>query len=621
MKSVYINSLGTFLPGPPLDGEAAEKTLGLVTPASSVIRRKVMRQNRIGTRHYALDGEGRPTHRNDEMAAQAIQAALALSPVDRTQIDYLAAATTQGDLFVPGFASMVQAAARIKSCDIASFQGVCASSVAALQSAFHAIGCGRHRTSVVSGSDFPSRLFRSENMKALKDVSEGKGLPPDMEFLRWMLSDGAGAAVLRDAPNPSGLSLRVDWMEIKSYADNMPVCMYAGGRRADNGQMEETFGEAPHFADMVERGMMALRQDFSILDRIVAVGVEHYLELIQRGKLAANFDWFLCHYSSHVFKGQIEELLRSCHADIPEEKWFTNLYSKGNTGAASILIMLDELWRSGRLKPGQTLLCQVPESGRFLSSFIHLTVVGQEIRDAGIQSAPVVAVAEPTQTVEEDSLASLLRQLFGVWGTFERDLRQLTLVQRIESGRVTRQDYLNLLLNLRQQVMEGSRWIAKAASQITEAHLELRSKFIKHAMDEHRDYKMLEANYVAAGGDAATIQSFPKNIGSEAFSSYMFHQAGCENPFHLVGSMFIIEGLGKNVARGWGEKIQRALQLPDEAVSFLVYHGKNDEAHIHEMMEAFQGLDLTPSLVRNIVHTAKTTARLYRLQLEEIGNI
>ena len=38
-------------------------------------------------------------------------------------------------------------------------------------------------------------------------------------------------------------------------------------------------------------------------------------------------------------------------AAISEEKWFSNLTSKGNTGAASIYIMLEELMYSGNLKP------------------------------------------------------------------------------------------------------------------------------------------------------------------------------------------------------------------------------------------------------------------------------
>jgi 3-oxoacyl-[acyl-carrier-protein] synthase III len=62
-------------------------------------------------------------------------------------------------------------------------------------------------------------------------------------------------------------------------------------------------------------------------------------------------------------------------AAIPQEKWFTNLYTRGNTGAASILIMLDEFLRGTRAAVGARILCMVPESGRFNTAYMHFTVV------------------------------------------------------------------------------------------------------------------------------------------------------------------------------------------------------------------------------------------------------
>jgi 3-oxoacyl-[acyl-carrier-protein] synthase-3 len=60
---------------------------------------------------------------------------------------------------------------------------------------------------------------------------------------------------------------------------------------------------------------------------------------------------------------------------IPRERWFSNLTRKGNTGSASPFIMLDELFRSGRIQPGHKLLMFVPESGRFSAGFIHMEAV------------------------------------------------------------------------------------------------------------------------------------------------------------------------------------------------------------------------------------------------------
>ena len=75
-QAVYLNAFGTFLPGEPLDSEAAEQRLGWVGARKSPTKRRALKQNKIVTRHYALDEHGDPTHRNYEMAAQAISQAL-----------------------------------------------------------------------------------------------------------------------------------------------------------------------------------------------------------------------------------------------------------------------------------------------------------------------------------------------------------------------------------------------------------------------------------------------------------------------------------------------------------------------------------------------------------------
>ena len=95
----------------------------------------------------------------------------------------------------------------------------------------------------------------------------------------------------------------------------------------------------------------------------------------RRNLMADEVDWFLPHYSSEGFRKPLYDALAECNLEIPYEKWFTNLTSKGNTGSASIYIILEELVRSGRAKPGQRILCFIPESSRFSYALLHLTVV------------------------------------------------------------------------------------------------------------------------------------------------------------------------------------------------------------------------------------------------------
>ncbi|MBP7722463.1 MAG: iron-containing redox enzyme family protein [Alphaproteobacteria bacterium] len=216
----------------------------------------------------------------------------------------------------------------------------------------------------------------------------------------------------------------------------------------------------------------------------------------------------------------------------------------------------------------------------------------------------------------------VMRGLIKVWTDFETSLDNTPLIDKLNRGKFRLEDYKTLLINHRQQVVEGTRWISRASSSIDGQYLEHRSMFLKHAITEHRDYQMLEDNYISLGGTLEEIRNAEKNIGTEALHGYMFHNASQPNPFNLLGSMFIIEGLGQKKAGVWGAEIQRQLNLEEKQVSFLLYHSKHDEEHMDEFHEVLDsGILEIPELGSRIIKTAKVTARLYQLQIEELGNV
>ena len=219
----------------------------------------------------------------------------------------------------------------------------------------------------------------------------------------------------------------------------------------------------------------------------------------------------------------------------------------------------------------------------------------------------------------DDAVADTLRKLAVVFADFEQRLEATPLIRKLTRGRFELADYHAFLINLRQQVKDGALWMSRAASNIGEDHLELRSTLMKHAVTEHRDFRLLEQDFVASGGQLEDILSARKNVGSEALSAWMFHEASKPDPFGLLGAMWIIEGLGSVKARPWGLKVQERLGLPDEALRFLLYHGDNDVAHMEEFREMLAMVLPDEAVAERIVTTAKVTARLYALQIEEIA--
>jgi 3-oxoacyl-[acyl-carrier-protein] synthase-3 len=619
--TAYMTSLGKFLPGPPVDNESMEDFLGKIGGKASRARQRVLKQNGILTRHYAIDREQRSLFSNAEMAALAVRDAIDRAGGDIADLDFLAAATSQGDFPLPGFASMVHGELKAPPCEVATLHGVCASGVMALKSALLQVQAGGKRHAVACASEFASRLLKSTRFDSQQRVLD-EGLPFDAEFLRWMLSDGAGAAVLQDSTGNASLCFEVEWIELKSFANACEPCMYVGP--AKNGTRMQSWLDYPSYASAADDGAINLRQDIRMLDEVMRHAVQELVRLAAARKFSpAGIDWLAIHYSSHLFRDRGYELAASLGFDLPRERWFTNLYKTGNVGSASIFLILEELLASGKLEPGQRVLCLVPESGRFLFGYMLLKVVeGTRAPRAVKPAASAMPRSEPPllRTNGNPLAQSLLQGLAVVWFEFEDRLRSVPVVAKLYQGRLTLEDYRALLFNLRQQVIDGSRWIARVASSITPEHFSIRSAFIAHTSDEHRDFEMLERNYAAVGGDLDEIRKGRKNIGSEALSSYILHKASQENPFELIGAMFIVEGLGQRIARQWGQRIKEQLGLSNDAVSFFLYHSESDVEHFKRLDQVIASGVLTEPLVADIVRCARVTARLYALQLEEIGH-
>lgn len=623
LKPVYINAIGIHLPNEPISNDQMEDYLGLIAGKSSRTKQRMLQQNGIKTRYYALDKEQQSTDSVAGMAAKAIDACLANGKFAKSEVAFIAAATTQSDLPVPGFASMVHGASKLPVCDITSHQSVCSAGIMALKSAFLHIQAGEHENAISCAADMPSRMFKASRFDKQAQIQE-KGLPLDTDFLRWMLSDGAGAIYLSEQPNTHGISFEVEWIELKSYANSFEPCMYAGANKSKDGKIKKSWLDYPSFSDADADAAINLKQDIKIVNETVNLGVQHFFQLIEEGKLAVNdIDWLVCHYSSEYFKQPIVDLLAKGGVVIDEKKWFTNLHDKGNTGAASIYIMLEELFNGDKLKEGDHVLCMVPESGRFITSFVKLKVIGSKkpkktpsISKSDEILAPEVHVAN--KPIQE----KLVRSLTDTWVDFELSLRNTEIIERIYNGTISLEDYRLLLLNLRQQVIDGSQWIARAASNVSMDYFDIRSSFISHSRDEHKDYQILEKNYINCGGKREDLYNGQKNIGSEALSAYMFHKASQPNPFDLLGGMFIIEGLGNRLAGKWGRAIQHQLDLTDDQVSFFTYHETSDsnENHFERFEKALNSELLTEDMANRVAKTAKVVARLYQMQLAELGN-
>jgi 3-oxoacyl-[acyl-carrier-protein] synthase-3 len=353
-----------------------EDFIGRMSAVGSALGRRALRWNGISSRHYALDPQGAWTHSNASMCAEAVRLALGAAGLGRGDLGCLATATTQGDLLVPGHASAVHGELGGGPLELASFQSVCASSLMAAKYAWMSVRSGDSACAAAAAGEFSSRWFRPEFYAGARLVDQKGRLAMAADFLRFTLSDGAGAIVMEPRPRPEGVSLRVDWIDLVSLAGQFDPCMWAGATEEDRAAMDGSWSRSGPLAAHAA-GAIALQQDFALLKPVIRAWIGVYLQKVDEGRIdPGSIDHLLCHYSARSLREEIVALLEATDAMIPEERWFTTLAETGNVGSASIWIMLDALVRSGRLRAGQKILCIVPESGRAMVGFMMLEAVG-----------------------------------------------------------------------------------------------------------------------------------------------------------------------------------------------------------------------------------------------------
>src|ERR1035437_266744 len=378
---VYINDIAAFLPNEPVSNDEIEQVLGKIHNIPSRIKNRVLKSNGIEKRYYAIDRKtGKLNYTNAQLTAEAVRRLKPYENFSVNDIQCLCCGTSMADLILPGHGLMVQGELGMSPCEVITTIGICLSGITSFKAAYANVALQLSDNAVATGSELASSLIRSNFFEHLKGDPDFKNHPIlnfESDFLRWMLSDAAGAVFMSGKRNNRKKSLRVDWIEHVSYAGELEVCMFAGAHKKDDGTVIG-WRQLDSLTEALANNYFALKQDTGILnEEIIKVSIDRALaRAIERRKIKADeIDWFLPHYSSEFFRDKIHDAMVGIGFHIPYEKWFTNLTYKGNTGSASIYVMMEELFHSDKLREGDKILCYIPESGRFSIAYMLLTVV------------------------------------------------------------------------------------------------------------------------------------------------------------------------------------------------------------------------------------------------------
>ncbi|MBC7349217.1 MAG: ketoacyl-ACP synthase III [Candidatus Aminicenantes bacterium] len=268
-------------------------------------------------RRWAEPGVG-----TSDLATEAALKAIENAGIDKSEIDFIIAATLSPDHYFPGIGVMVQAKLGLGEIGALDVRDQCSGFIYALSVADQYIRTGTFKKIL---------LVAAELQSANLDYSdEGR----DMAVL---FGDGAGALILEanDSGDGRGLlscHLFSDgrfaselWMEKPSSKDNPTF-------------RPEFFAQGKFYPRM--NGRTVFKNACEKMPQSVMHGLRHL------GLTVDDIDYLIPHQANDRISQMVARGLK-----IPEEKVIRNISRYGNTTAASIPIALSEAVQDGRIKP------------------------------------------------------------------------------------------------------------------------------------------------------------------------------------------------------------------------------------------------------------------------------
>ena len=289
----------------------------------------IQQRSGIRARHYAEPGVG-----SSELAAKASLKAIAAAGIDKSEIDFIIAATLSPDYYFPGIGVLVQDKLGLGTIGALDIRNQCSGFIYALSVADQYIRTGTYKKILLCAAE-----VQSHNL----DYSdEGR----DMAVL---FGDG-GAAVIVE-PNESG-----DGRGILS------THLFSQGRFAPDLWMENPSSvKKPIFArEMFDQGGFYARMDGKNVFKNASERMPEAVQtaLTHNGLAVPDIDWLFPHQANDRISQMVAHKLR-----IPIEKVVRNIDRVGNTTAASIPIAMDEAIEAGKLKRGDLVVLTAFGSG------------------------------------------------------------------------------------------------------------------------------------------------------------------------------------------------------------------------------------------------------------------
>jgi 3-oxoacyl-[acyl-carrier-protein] synthase-3 len=336
MSGLRIIGSGHYVPGRPYTNDDLARVMDT---NDAWIRQRTG----IAQRHFAPAGQG-PA----DLALPACQRALESAGLEPGDIDYVLFSTMTPDHIFPGSAPMLATRLGLKTVPALDLRTQCAAMLYAFQVADSLLGAKAARRILIVGAEAHAAVMPWRDWDVLEGTSTRRPAQEDWDRATrhrgWAIifGDGAGALVVERSEEPGAGVLGIDLQSDGRYAPLL--CIPTG------------FREHPYVSgDALASDASLIHMDGREVFKHAVTKLPKSIEALcaRTDTKPEQIDWFIAHQANQRINEAVCQRLR-----VPIEKMPSNIDRFGNTSGATIPILMDEMRRDGRLKPGQ-LVCLV----------------------------------------------------------------------------------------------------------------------------------------------------------------------------------------------------------------------------------------------------------------------
>lgn len=176
-------------------------------------------------------------------------------------------------------------------------------------------------------------------------------------------------------------------------------------------------------------------------------------------------------------------------------------------------------------------------------------------------------------------------------------------------GRVSKENYLAFLGQAYHHVRHTVPLLMSLGGRLPEPLSWMRPAVAEYIEEEAGHEEWILNDIRAAGGDAEAVRRSRPELPAEVMVAYAYDLIHRGNAAAFFGMVFVLEGTSAALALTAAERIRQALQLPDEAFSYLVSHGTLDQEHTRHLARLLERM--TPTDQADVVHAARVFFKLY----------